>query len=141
MNSFMNKSIDYLKSVVNDGSYVQSIHGGNFPIRRFPNNIIMIKGCSISWIKFKHLLDTQQYTLHINEIEQELPLSSDLNWGGSRQGSGRPKKNDSDKKKIRSFSLSQAAIDVLDDYIKSAEGSDQKVSYSSIVELLILRRF
>lgn len=128
----MNKFISDLKNLITDKTQIYARDEKTvIEIRRFPNNIIKINNKSISWIALQNLLINGDFTLLINEKQEELKFG-EKKHGGLRSGAGRKTKTSGEKKKVKSFTLSNAAIDHLE---KLCERYDK--NKSEVIELLI----
>jgi len=104
-----NYSIENLKKIVVDGTMIKSQLGNLVEIKRYPNNVIKIKGQLVSWAWLKEILIQGDDTLIVEEKEIDL---FPVKHGGPRVAGpgkimGRPKKKI--KKNVKSFTLSDAA--------------------------------
>ena len=132
----MVKTIKELKILITDGMVLKSKRGHELIIKRYPNNIIMIQGRSISWKDLQELLANSEYELVIpDSLKEQFFPKRKSNTGGARLGAGRKKV--ADKKKIKSFSLSPKAIEILKQNIK--QNHNGKISQSEYIENLILK--
>lgn len=107
----MVKSIEELKLLIVDRMVLKSKNGNKIEIRRFPNNIIKIFNKSVTWIYLQDLIANSEYSLIVNENQEELNLEKQYNWGGRRLAGpgktlGRPKKGD--KKKLVGIYMDEA---------------------------------
>lgn len=136
------KFIEELKEIVNDGTILKS-DSFEKKIRRFPNNIIMIGGRSISWADLHDLLTNGDVWLDIKGDQKELFKQSGR--GGRRVGSGRKTIPANQKNKVRAFSLSPDAIQTLDTWLAEnvnafyEDGKQKKMTASLIIDRLIKR--
>lgn len=130
-----NKSIQDLKNIVQDGTIIKACNGSyEHKIRRYPNNIIMLQGKSISWSMLYDLLANGSCELDIKEDQKELFKMS--GQGGQRIGSGRKKIDPAKKKVVKSVALSPAALDKLQYHLDGY--GDHKPSVSKVIEYLII---
>lgn len=137
------KTISELKLLIKDGMKLRS-DSGEITIRRFPNNIIMMHGKSISWIDFQDLLINGTYRLVVNEDQQDINFKQS-GRGGRRFGSGRKTIVENQKNKVRSFSLSPNTNQILDTWLAEnnddfyEDGKQKKMTASLIIDRLIRR--
>lgn len=137
------KDVPYLKEMIVDGmQLLTSNPEDHIIIRRYPNNIIKIHNKSISWVALHELLVQGDYTLMLDEKQADLfedaVFEYEKKHGGVRIAGpgktlGRNKIKPEEKKKIKSFGLSQDVITYMDFYCK-----ESKISKSSFIESLIV---
>ncbi|MEH0020995.1 MAG: hypothetical protein V6Z89_15175 [Desulfobacter sp.] len=132
----MVKSIEELKSIIVDGTKIQTKDKIIYKVMRFPNNVIKIKNKPIKWADLQELLANGEFEL-IRSEEKDTLDPRQTGRGGPRLGSGRKSIDPAKKKKIVSIGLSPDAIRKLDKAIEEDYEPNEKMNRSKYIEMLI----
>lgn len=136
----MVKSVKKLKAMISNDTELRTKSGSVTKIKRYPNNIIKLYGRSITWKTLYELIYTGDYQVLFQGKPNPL-FDMDFvksNHGGVRvpgpgKTLGRNKINPTNKRKIKSFSLSPDSIQIIE-----TESVRSGMSQSEYIDYLIL---